>query len=131
LYVRCSKLGSRVDILKDKSGWLFNERVNAVFDETVTPVLSDLVKAYNGAGGYAVETVSESPLITGIKRYASIKVTHPGGLEMIVCVYWVEGSSKLVAENISMVNLSKTFDLNSVTGEEFTEQLKFLCGLES
>lgn len=120
-----------MDILKDKSGWLFNERVNAVFDETVTPVLSDLVKAYNGAGGYAVETVSESPLITGIKRYASIKVTHPGGLEMIVCVYWVEGSSKLVAENISMVNLSKTFDLNSVTGEEFTEQLKFLCGLES
>lgn len=118
-----------MDILNDKSGWLLNERVNAVFDETVIPVFSDLVKAYNGAGGYAVETVSESPLITGIKRYASIMVTHPGGLEMIVCVYWVEGSSKLVAENISMVTLSKTFDLNSVTREELTEQLKFLCGL--
>jgi hypothetical protein len=118
-----------VDVLKDKSGWLLNERVNAVFDETVTPVFHDLVKAYNGAGGYAVETVYESPLITGIKRYASIMVTHPGGLEMIVCVYWVEGSSMLVAENISMVTLSKTFDLNSVTRQELTEQLKFLCGL--
>lgn len=115
--------------MKDKSGWLLNERVNTVFDETVTPVLSGLVNAYNGVGGYTVETVSESPLITGIKRYASIMVTHPGGLGMIVCIYWVEGSSKLVAENISMVTLSKTFDINSVTREELTEQLKFLCGL--
>lgn len=115
--------------MKDKSGWLLNERVNTVFDETVTPVFHDLVKAYNGAGGYEVKTVTESPLITGIKRYVSIMVTHPGGLEMIVCVYWVEGSSKLVAENISMVTLSKTFDLDSITREELTEQLKFLCGL--
>ena len=129
LYIRCSKPGSRVDDLKDKSDWLLNERVNVVFDETVTPVCHDLVKTYNGAGGYAVETVSESPLITGIKRYASIKVTQPGGLEMIVCVYWVEGSSLLVAENITLVTLSKAFDLNSVTREELTEQLKFLCGL--
>ena len=48
---------------------------------------------------------------------------------MIVCVYWVEGSSKLVAENISVVTFSKTFHLNSVTREELSEQLKFLCGL--
>lgn len=115
--------------MKDKSGWLLNERVNVVFDETVTLVFHDLVKTYNGIGGYVVETVSESPLITGIKRYASIKVTHPVGLEMIVCVYWVEGSGLLVAENITLVTLSKAFDLNSVTREELTEQLKFLCGL--
>lgn len=115
--------------MKDKSDWKLNEWANAVFDETVIPVFSDLIEAYNGVGGYVVKTVPESPLITGIKRYASIMVKHPGSLEMIVCVYWVEGSSKLVAENISMVTMSKTFDIFAVTREELLEQVKFLCGL--
>lgn len=75
-------------------------------------------------------TVPDSPLITGISRYASIMVRHPGGVEMIVCVYWVEGSLRPAAENKRMVTLSKTFDLFTVTREALGKQIRFLSGLE-
>lgn len=117
-------------MLKDKSDWQLHERAHAVFNQIVIPAFADLMEFYNGMAGYVVKKVPDSPLITGIKRYASIMVRHPSGIEMIVCVYWVEGSGRLVAENIRMVTLSKTFDLYTVTKEELLGQVKFLSGLD-
>jgi hypothetical protein len=57
-------------------------------------------------------------------------ISHPGGVEMIICVYWVKGSMRLVAENIRMVTLSKTFDIFTVTKELLGKQVRFLGGLE-
>ena len=74
--------------------------------------------------------VPDGPLIMGIERYSSIMFRHPGGLEMIVCVYWVSGSHRLIAENIRMVTLNKTFDIFSVTEEELEKQVRFLAGLD-
>lgn len=113
-----------------KSDWQLNERVNAVFDEVVRPAFEGLIGRYDGVGGYSLRNVPDSPLITGIKRHESIMVRHPNGLEMIICVYWVERSEKLVAENIQMVTLSKTFDMHTVSIDEIQTGLKFLSGLK-
>lgn len=114
----------------DKSDWQLNERVSIVFDRVVAAAFEELIGFYNGAGGYVVKVVPDAPVITGIKRHSSIMVKHPNGMEMIVCVYWVERSERLVAENIRLVTLNKTFDINTVTKEALLKQLRFLSGLE-
>ena len=67
----------------------------------------------------------------GIEKYSSVMVKHPGGQEMIVCVYWVKNSERLIAENIQMVTLNKSFDIFSITQEELASQLKFLTGMRA
>lgn len=114
----------------DKSDWQLNERVNVVFDQVVAGAFEEMIGLYNGIGGYIVKIVPDAPVITGIKRHSSVMVKHPDGMEMIVCVYWVERSERLVAENIRLVTLNKTFDIHTVTKEALLKQLKFLCGLE-
>ncbi len=116
--------------MSDRSDWLLRERATIVFDDIVGPVFADLVERYDGAGGLVVKVVPDSPLILGIERHSSLMVRRPDGIEMIVCVYWVGGSGRLVAENIRMVTLSKTFDLFTVTREALNEQVRFLSGLE-
>lgn len=106
------------------------ERVDGIFENIVGPVFGEFIEIYNGAPGYEVKPVPDGPLIMGIDRYASIMFKHPNGLEMIVCVYWVSGSQRLVAENIRMVTLNKTFDIFSITQEELREQIGFLAGLK-
>lgn len=113
-----------------KTDWELEERIDGIFDNIVTPVLDELIEEYDGTGGYGAKYVTDSPLITGLGRYSSIMISHPGGVEMIVCVYWVKGSMRLVAENIRMVTLSKTFDIFSVTKELLGKQVRFLGGLE-
>jgi len=113
------------------SNWDLDERVNGVFTRTVLPSFRNLIDQYNQVGGYEVKVVSDSPIIMGIEKYSSISVKHPRGHEMIVCVYWVKNSERLIAENIQMVTLNKSFDIFSVTVEELTSQLKFLTGLRS
>ncbi|MEW6146030.1 MAG: hypothetical protein AB1598_13550 [Thermodesulfobacteriota bacterium] len=115
--------------MSGRSDWLLGERAAVVFDDIVEPVFARLIEQYGGAGGVVVEAVPDSPLITGLKRYSSIMVRHPNGMEMIVSVYWVEGSGRLIAENIRMVTLSKSFDIFTVTREALEEQVKFLSAL--
>ena len=110
--------------------WELEERIVGVFNDVVMPVLGELIEEYDGAGSYSAKDVTDSPLITGLGRYVSIMISHPGGVEMIICVYWVKGSMRLVAENIRMVTLSKTFDIFSVTKELLGKQVRFLGGLE-
>jgi hypothetical protein len=114
-----------------KTDWELEERIDGIFDDIVAPVFGELIEEYDGAGGYGAKYVTDSPLITGLGRYASIMITHPGGVEMIICVYWVRGSLRLVAENIRMVTLSKTFDIFTVTKELLSKQVRFLSGLEA
>ena len=85
----------------------------------------------DGDDGYEVKIVSDGPIIIGIEKYSSIKVKHPGGLEMIVCVYWVKNSERLIAENILLITHNKSFDLFSVTKEDLASQIKFLSGLKA
>lgn len=111
------------------SNWDLSERVNDVFNNTVIPSFEKLISDYDQVGGYEVKVVSDSPIIMGIEKYSSLLVKHPGGQEMIVCVYWVKNSERLIAENIQMVTLNKSFNIFSVTQEELESQLKFLTGL--
>ena len=113
-----------------KTDWELEVRIDGIFDNIVTPVLDELIEEYDGTGGYGAKYVTDSPLITGLGRYSSIMISHPGGVEMVICVYWVKGSMRLVAENIRMVTLSKTFDIFSITKELLGKQVRFLGGLE-
>lgn len=113
------------------SNWDLDERVNSVFTDVVIPSFQSLIENYNQVGGYEVKIVSDSPIITGIEKYSSILVKHPGGQEMIVCVYWVKNSERLIAENIQMVTLNKSFDIFTVTKEELAANLQFLSGLKA
>jgi hypothetical protein len=114
-----------------KTDWELEERVDGIFEDVIIPVLDELIEEYDGTGGYGAQYVPDSPLITGLGRYASIMISHPEGVEMIVCIYWVRGSMRLVAENIRMVTLSKTFDIFSVSKELLGKQVRFLSGLET
>lgn len=115
--------------MSGQTDWLLSERAAVVFDDIVEAVFAHLIEQYNGSGGMVVKAVPDSPLILGLKRHSSIMVTHPNGVEMIVSVYWVERSRRLVAENIRMVTLSRSFDIFTVTREELEEQVKFLSAL--
>jgi len=112
------------------SNWEMDDRVDEVFKNIVIPAFESLINDYNQVGGYEVKIVSDGPLIVGIEKYSSIKVTHPGGLEMIICVYWVKNSERLIAENILLITHNKSFDIFSVTKEGLLSQIKFLSGLK-
>ena len=113
------------------SNWDMDERVNDIFTGVVIPSFRSLIDEYDKVDGYEVKVVSDSPVIMGIEKYSSISVKHPSGHEMIVCVYWVKNSERLIAENIQMVTLNKSFDIFAVTIEELASQLKFLSGLRA
>ena len=100
-----------------RSDLILDEKVEGIFTGLVAPVFEELMSEYGDAPGFEVKLVPDGPLIMGIDRYSSIMFRHPSGLEMIVCVYWVSGSHTLVAENIRMVTLNKTFDIFSLTRE--------------
>ena len=104
-------------------------RVDEVFEKVVEPVFKELIEEYDDVNGYEVRIVPESPLIMGIKRHSSIFLRRPDGIEMIVCVYWIEGNERLFAANIMMVTFNRTFDIYTVNKEELKKQIKFLGGL--
>lgn len=116
--------------VSDRSDFNLAEKIDDVFENMVGPVFEEFIEEYGGSRGYEVKLVPDGPLIMGIDRYASIMFKHPNGLEMIVCVYWVSGSERLIAENIRMVTLNKTFDIFSLTRGELREQIAFLAGLK-
>ena len=105
-------------------------KIEEVFGGIVEPVFQELMDEYNEAPGFEVKLVPDGPLIKGIEKYSSIMFKHPGGVEMIVCVYWVSGSHRLFAENIRMVTLNKMFDVFSLTREELKDGVAFLAGLK-
>jgi len=113
------------------SNWELDNKVDDVFRSVVMPAFESMINDYDQVGGYEVKIVPDSPVIMGIEKYSSILVKHPGGQEMIVCVYWVKNSKRLIAENIQMVTLNKSFDLNSVTKEELESDLKFLTAMST
>lgn len=117
--------------MSQDSNWGIEEKVDEVFTSIVLPAFKVLIDDYDQVGGYEVKVVSDSPVIMGIEKYSSILVKHPGGQEMIVCVYWVKNSQRLIAENIQMVTLNKSFDLHSVTKDELASELKFLTGMRT
>ncbi len=113
------------------SNWDINERVDEVFKNIVMPAFEALIKDYNGVDGYEVKIVSDGPIIMGIERYSSIMVKHPGGMEMIVCVYWIKNSERLIAENILLITHNASFDIFTVTREELSSKIKFLGGIKN
>jgi len=117
--------------MSQDSNWEMDDRVDEVFKKVVIPAFKSLIDDYDQVGGYEVKVVSDGPLIMGIEKYSSIMVKHPSGLEMIVCVYWVKNSERLIAENILLITHNKSFDIFSVTKEELSSQLKFLSGLKA
>ena len=117
--------------MSEGSNWELDNKVDEVFRGVVLPAFQSMIDDYDQVGGYEVKIVSDSPVIMGIEKYSTIMVKHPGGQEMIVCVYWVKNSERLIAENIQMVTLNKSFDLFSVDKEELESELKFLTGMRT
>lgn len=113
------------------SNWELDNKVDDVFRSVVMPAFQSMINDYDQVVGYEVKIVPDSPVIMGIEKYSTIMVKHPGGQEMIVCVYWVKNSERLIAENIQMVTLNKSFDIFSVTKEELESELKFLTGMRT
>ena len=124
-------MGTRFKVLSEDPTRHLNEKVQDVFRNIVEPVFEELIKEYDGVNGCEVKIVPESPVIMGIERHSSIMFKHPIDIEMIVCVYWTVSSDKIVAENISMLTLNKTFNIFEVTKEELKKQVKFLGGMGS
>ncbi|MFQ5786801.1 MAG: hypothetical protein ACE5H1_02360 [Thermodesulfobacteriota bacterium] len=117
--------------MSDDLNQLIKDKAFQVFEIIVNPVFSELIEEYDNVKGYEVVIVNESPLIMGIELYNSIMFKHPDGMEMIICVYWLGGHDKLVAENIRMVTLNKVFNIYEVTKKELKKQIKFLAALGS
>ncbi len=117
--------------MSEQSNWDLARKVGDIFNSVVEPSLEGLIHDYDGVGGYQVEIVPDRPIIIGIETYMSIKFKLPNGIVMVICVYWVSGSERLVAENIDMVTLNKRFNIFSVTKDELREQIKFLAGIGS
>ena len=117
--------------MSQDSNWDIDNKIDEVFKNVVLPSFRSLIDDYDQVGDYEVKVVSDSPLIMGIEKYSSLSVKHPSGHEMIVCVYWVKNSERLIAENIQMVTLNKSFNIFSVTKDELVSQLKFLSGLRA
>ena len=116
--------------MSQDSNWEMGDRVDEVFKNIVIPVFETLINDYDAVGGYEVKIVSDGPLIMGIEKYSSIMVKHPSGLEMIICVYWVKNSERLIAENILLITHNKSFDIFTVTKDELASEVKFLSGLK-
>ena len=104
-----------------------NKKADEVFQNLVTPSLKELVQEYDGENGFEVKLVTDKPAIMGIRKHNSIMIKHPDGME--ICVYWVEGHDKIVAENIMMVTLKKFFNMYEVTKDDLKKKIKFLGGL--
>jgi hypothetical protein len=117
-----------MNTLSDELSRQIAEKVNKAFEKSVEPGLRELVIEYDGVRGLEVKIVSDCPSISGIGRYASIMFTYPGGLEMIVSVYWVIGSDRIVAENLSLITLKRDLNIYQITKEELKKQVKLLVG---
>ncbi len=105
------------------------EKANELFENLVTPIFKELIEEYNGREGFEVKVVPDIPSIMGIKKHNSVMIKHPDGMEMIICLYWVEGHDKIVAENIMMVTSNKVFNIYEVTKDDLKKKIKFLAGL--
>lgn len=116
--------------MSQDSNWNLSNRVDEIFKNIVNPVFEGLINDYNAVDGYEVKIVSDGPLIMGIENYSSIMVKHPGGMEMIICVYWVKNSERLIAENILLITHNISLDIYTVTKQELELQVKFLSGLK-
>lgn len=114
--------------MSDELNWQIAEKVNEAFEKSVEPGLQELVTEYDGVRGLEVKIVSECPYIYGIGKYASIMFTYPEGLEMIVSVYWVTGSDRIVAENLSLITSKRDLNIYQITKEELKKQVKLLVG---
>ncbi|HSG31423.1 MAG TPA: hypothetical protein VLB82_07750 [Thermodesulfobacteriota bacterium] len=104
-------------------------RVTAIFSDIVKPLTDELISDFNGVDGIQAELVSDIPVIMGIKQYKSIMFKLPTGVEHVICVYWVDGGSEIVAENIRMVTLNRSFDIFDLDVDELKKTIKVLAGL--
>jgi hypothetical protein len=48
---------------------------------------------------------------------------------LIVCVYWIKGSDKIIVDNIGLVFTNKVLDIYTLTKEELKRQVKLVAGL--
>lgn len=104
-------------------------RVSDIFTDIVNPVMSELLSEFNGRDGISAELVSDIPVIMGIKQYSSILFKLPIGVEHVVCVYWVQREENIVAENIRMVLLNRSFSIFDLSRENLKKTIKALAGL--
>jgi hypothetical protein len=116
-------------ILSDQLEWQLTEKANEVFETVIEPALLELIEEYNSLGTIEVKIVSDVPLISGIDRYVSIMFKDPNNFELIVCVYWIKGSDKIIVDNIGLVFTNKVLDIYTVTKEELKRQVKLVAGL--
>jgi hypothetical protein len=119
-----------VKVVSNELTDLLNQKANEMFQNLVTPILKELIEEYDGENGFEVKVVPDKPAIMGIKKHDSVMIKHPDGMEMVICIYWVEGHDKIVAENIMMVTLNKVFNMYEVTSDDLKKIIKFLGGLE-
>ncbi|NIP39812.1 MAG: hypothetical protein GWO07_12375 [Candidatus Dadabacteria bacterium] len=104
-------------------------RVSKIFHENVAPLIEELITEFNGLDGIEAKTVSDIPVIMGIKEFSSILFKLPTGVEHVVCVYWIDGEQQIVAENIRMVTVNRSFDIFDLNTDELKKTIKVLAGL--
>ncbi len=105
------------------------DRVSKIFIETVDPLIDELIAEFDGLNGIEVRIASDMPVIMGIKEYRSILFKMPSGVEHMVCIYWIEGEEKIVAESIRMVTINRAFDIFDLNVGELKKTIKVLAGL--
>ena len=108
---------------------IIRNRINELFHECIEPVMQELVSEYNGIHGIKTKIVSESPVMMGIEKYISILFRYPNGVEHLICVYWIGGEEKIVAENLRMVTLNRSLSIYNLSPSELKKTVKLLAGL--
>lgn len=108
---------------------ILRNRVDEIFHECIEPVMKELVSEYNDIQGIQAKIVSESPVMMGIEKYISILFRYPNGVEHLICVYWISGEEKIVAENLRMVTLNRSLSIYNLSSDELKKTIKLLAGL--
>lgn len=108
---------------------MLRSMVKELFLKCIEPVMHELVSEYNGLQGIEAKIVSESPVMMGIEKYISILFRHPNGVEHLICVYWIGGEEKIVAENLRMVTLNRSLSIFNLDAEKLKKTIKALAGL--
>jgi hypothetical protein len=115
--------------MAENLGIEIRNRVSKIFKEILGPLIDELITEFDGVNGIEARTVSDMPVIMGIKEYKSILFKMPSGVEHMVCVYWIEGEEKIVAESIRMVTINRSFDIFDLNVNELKKTIKVLAGL--
>lgn len=115
--------------MAEEYGIQLKTKVNKLFDNIIEPLFNELISEFNGTNGIESRIVSEQPLMMGIEKYKTILFKYPNDVEHVICVYWISGENRIIAENLRMVTLNRSLSIFDFNQYDLKKTIKVLAGL--